>query len=962
MKPGLLRGSRYSPGNMDLASLEALFVGRGDILDDLLLRMSESTTQQSKRYVLLVGPRGSGKTHLLTLAYHRLVNLLDREHAREGVALALLNEEEWGVASYLDLVVRILRALAEDTPGLTEQVAQVYQEFSKDPADAESYAAELLREHTRGKTIVLFCENLVDLFHGIGEEGQKRWRASIQEDGNWAIVATTPALFDAVTLQDNPFYGFFTIRPLKQIDFGESLQLLAKKAVHEGKTELAGFLRTPLGRTRARAIHHLAAGNHRAYVVLFDFLDRESLEDLIGPFMHMVDDLTPYYQDKMRQLPPSQRKILEFLCSEGTPRTVKDISTPCLMSQQTAAKQLGELEKAGFVTKVHVGRNTFCELSEPLMRICIEVKDNKTQHFRLFVEFLRHWFSTHELERRYATYQKDGASLDLDRVHVREAVRCAHTDKQSPFVEALCEEAESCEASGDYKGLATIQRTIVRDRDTVQNYSNWVHALIMARDASGAVAAAEEATEKHPGDARLQWHLAHAYYGADRPVDALKAANEAIALAGERPAHLCIRADILIVLKRFEEAIADAYAVLDKDPDHWHSFEQIIEALVGQNQFREAQNRVEELLRLAPNEPEALRIAAEFHMSQNQLDAALQILEKIRDIDFDNDRIRRLRGCVLFEMERYKLASEEFRRVVVDEPRSVFAHCFLADSLLGAGEWEEALNVAEQLTAMDKSHLHGHYVGGMALMQLDRPKEAITEFDELLPSENYEYLLSAASCASKIEDHASAKRYLGRVSELQPASLGLWSQFANVYIDEGDFKRASECAAKAASTPRGFEMGRLLEAQVTAASQPLESAMELLKPVLTSREFDGDRPEFAESVARILSVSVRSFGPQFLEDGLAKLLELLKDRLRDGVVGKILTQFLQECASEGFHGSRSDWERALDWINTSTADLTDCQIPVQMLEAAVMHCKTGDEKHLLTLPLEQRKLVEDIVQ
>ena len=27
------------------------------------------------------------------------------------------------------------------------------------------------------------------------------------------------------------------------------------------------------------------------------------------------------------------------------------------------------------------------------MRICIEVKDNKTRHFRLFVEFLRHWFT-----------------------------------------------------------------------------------------------------------------------------------------------------------------------------------------------------------------------------------------------------------------------------------------------------------------------------------------------------------------------------------------------------------------------------------------------------------------------------------------------------------------------------------------------------------------------------------------
>ena len=418
MREGFLRSSRYSPGNMDRESLEALFVGRGDDMEDVLSRVTRSIRSPEKHYILLVGPRGSGKTHFLALAYHRLMDRVDAADARGCVAVAVLNEEEWGVASFLDLVVRILRSLVEEAPDLDTEIAAIYDRFSKDPADAETFAVACLRQHTHGKTLLLLCENLVDLFHGLGEEGQKRWRAAIQEDGNWTIVASTPSLFSAIRLQKNPFYGFFTIRNLKKIDLDTGIELLAKKAVHEGETDLAEFLRTPLGRARARAIHHLAAGNHRAYVVLFDFLDKESLEDLVGPFMHMVDDLTPYYQDRMRQLPPAQRKIVEFLCLEGKPTTIKDISTPCLMSHQTAAKQIGELSTAGFVGRTRSGRNTFCELAEPLMRICIEVKDNKTQHFRLFVEFLRHWFTTRELERRHATFRHDEHSADLDRVHV----------------------------------------------------------------------------------------------------------------------------------------------------------------------------------------------------------------------------------------------------------------------------------------------------------------------------------------------------------------------------------------------------------------------------------------------------------------------------------------------------------------------------------------------------------------
>ena len=411
---GFPRSLRYSPGNMDRQSLEALFVGRDDLMEDVLSRVTKSVLGKGKHYILLVGPRGSGKTHFLALAHHRLMDRLCTSDAHERVAVALLKEEEWGVASFLDFVVRILRALADQAPELDAEIATVCDRFATDPAEAEAIALARLRQHTRGKTLLLICENLVDLFAGLGEEGQKRCRSMIQEDGNWTIVASTPCLFSAVTSQDNPFYGFFTIRALEKIDFATSLDLLVKKAVHERKTELAGTLRTPFGRARARAIHHLAAGNHRSYVVLFDYLDKETLDDLVQPFTRMVDDLTPDYHDRMRQLPPAQRKIIEFLCLEGRPKTIKDISTPCLMSQQTAAKQIGELDAAGLVSRTRIGRNTYCEISEPLMRICFEVKSDKAEYFRLFVEFLCRWFED------VLDVEGEGARVERARHHVHE--------------------------------------------------------------------------------------------------------------------------------------------------------------------------------------------------------------------------------------------------------------------------------------------------------------------------------------------------------------------------------------------------------------------------------------------------------------------------------------------------------------------------------------------------------------
>ncbi|MEE8113268.1 MAG: AAA family ATPase, partial [Nitrososphaerales archaeon] len=332
MKQGLIRTSRYSPGNMDRNSLESLFVGRDEIMGDVVDRIESSIENGEKHYLLLVGPRGSGKTHLVALAYHRIAEYLSTHEKSNHAVIALLNEEEWGVTSYLDFIVRILRALTDNAPELNNSISNIYEAFAGRNSDAELLAENVLTKFVGRKTLILICENLVDLFAGLDHVGQERWRAFIQESGFWTILATTPALFTSVTLQKNPFFGFFTIRELKKLRFDEALELLIKKASHDSQPELVEFLRTPIGRARVRAIHHLAGGNHRAYVVLFDFLDKQSLDDLIDPFINMVDDLTPYYQDQMRQLAPRQRKIVEHLCHATRPLLIKEIATSCLMT------------------------------------------------------------------------------------------------------------------------------------------------------------------------------------------------------------------------------------------------------------------------------------------------------------------------------------------------------------------------------------------------------------------------------------------------------------------------------------------------------------------------------------------------------------------------------------------------------------------------------------------------------
>ncbi len=546
MTRALVTSSKYSPGNMTPEALESLFVGRARVLEHVLKRLADSALSKDKHYFLLVGARGMGKTHFVALLHHRISHDPAYAAARKRLLIAYLNEEEWGVASFLDLLVRILQALAANDPTLTARIEPIYTTYTKDPAAAQAAAQALLIDVVGNRTLLLICENLTDLFDGMGEEGQKRWRAFIQEHPFWTILATTPQMFDGIQLHKSPFYGFFTIRHLDRLDFETAAQLLQQKAALDGRTDLADLLSTPIGRARARAIHHLAGGNHRAYVTLSDFLTRESLDDLVTPFMRMVDDMTPYYQDRIRQLAPQQRKLIEFLSRVERPTIVKDIATRCLISQQTAAKQLGELTRLGFVEREKSGRETYYELSEPLMRICVEVKDNRTEHIKLFVSLLREWFSGSELQAHFDQILRMGAiERRVDRVHLAQAIKEWKSEATEPFLTALAEEAAGCIKRADYKSCVKIAERALESVSDPIIHVFMISSLRNCGDLRGAELHATVAADIYPQDARIAFAAAESHFALNNWQLALAQVDRAIALAPDELEYQIFRAHTL---------------------------------------------------------------------------------------------------------------------------------------------------------------------------------------------------------------------------------------------------------------------------------------------------------------------------------------------------------------------------------------------------------------------------------
>jgi hypothetical protein len=156
----------------------------------------------------------------------------------------------------------------------------------------------------------VILENLENILWSMGEEEQRKWRACVQNNLIWSLLTTTPSLSEDISNHAAPFYGFFEIQPLEGLSVDDAVTLMQRLSESQGRSDIADYVSSPAGRARVRAVQHLANGNHRVFVIFYDFLAHDKEADLVEPVLKTIDALTPYYQSQMKELSPQQRKLV----------------------------------------------------------------------------------------------------------------------------------------------------------------------------------------------------------------------------------------------------------------------------------------------------------------------------------------------------------------------------------------------------------------------------------------------------------------------------------------------------------------------------------------------------------------------------------------------------------------------------------------------------------------------------
>ena len=342
---GLYRSGVTSPERLRHTS-----VARQHLLDNAIESVRGSADRKSKNHLLFIGPRGIGKTHLLSC----IEDAVQSDDAL-GISVVVVRfpEESNRTLSFADFLIgmcRILKEVLEEEPLWTELFARVQTE-DEDAKVADTLVPAIREENRRrGRTLLVMLENLGEILtRQIRDRNDiAALRKFLMADNGCLLLATAPLHFDGITDVEQPFYDFFDIQVLESLTFEETVEVIRRNLEWEERNDILDILDDM--RPRLEALYRMTGGNPRLTTMLYELIAHESITSVQDQFHLLLDRISPFYQGRLNDLPPGQRALLECLASmRDQEKTPAAIAARMRMSQQETSSLLKRLTDAHYL-------------------------------------------------------------------------------------------------------------------------------------------------------------------------------------------------------------------------------------------------------------------------------------------------------------------------------------------------------------------------------------------------------------------------------------------------------------------------------------------------------------------------------------------------------------------------------------------------------------------------------------
>ena len=690
---------KYNPAFLSKEELLRSFVVRHAELELIVQALRENVTK-SNQHVLVIGPRGTGKTMLVLRVVEEVRT--EKDLSKRWYPL-VFSEESYQVTTPGEFWLEALFHLGQKTGEACWK--QTYRELSSDQDEnrlRERALGQLMDfADTKGKRILIVVENFNML---IGEQlsDNDGWalRHTLLNEPRIMLLATATSRFEEIDNCGKPMFELFRTLELKPLD---------KKDCRVLWTSVTG--KKPSDK-RVRPLQILTGGNPRLLAIVSTFAVRMSLKELMSDLMQLVDEHTEYFKSHLDNLPAIERKVYIGLAELWKPATAREVANLARLNVNKTSSLLRRLMERGAVVLADGRKRTkLYQVAERMYNIyyLMRRRGAPSRRVKALVRFMANFYEEEQLVSLAARIAEEACGLEpalrKDHYYAFEGIVQRVTSEQlrgiiiksapvdfldMPDTPASIKNLAGFEGMKDVHALLAGSKDLPEIKDELQKAEKLFHKAI----------------EASPNDPKLlAFHgllliLLELYEEAEEQL------RKAIETAPDEPMSWIFHGALLTMLERYDEAekaYRNAIKLDEKYTWAWALLGQLLNEKLERHD--EAENAYLKAIEL--DEKSAwtwANMGLLLHEKLERYDEAEKAYRKVIELDEKNAWAWAYLGLLLYEkLERYDEAEKAFRKVIgLDPTAGSWAWLALAELFIAKSErYDEAKEALRKAMEFD---------------------------------------------------------------------------------------------------------------------------------------------------------------------------------------------------------------------------------------------------------------------
>ena len=409
---------KFNPGTFQSdEELSRQFVVRERELGIVLEVLRGNVGAPSCQHVLLVAPRGRGKTMLLARVAAELRT--NREFSERLLPVRFMEESQeiFNLGDFwLEMLFHLAREIRESDPESAREIRDTHADLAAQwrgkELEGHARAAALEATDRTGKQIVLMVENLQALSGDVDDDFGWKLRKTLQSESRIILLATATSRFKGLDDAKEPFFELFRIVRLEPLDTEECRRLWR---VVSGDA---------ISGREIRPLEILTGGNPRLLVIVAGFAQHRSLRQLMENLVGLIDDHTEYFRSHLAGFAKTERRVYLSVIDLWQPSSTGEIAVRARMDVRSVSTLLGRLVNRGAVIVEGRGKKRLYAAAERLYSVYYKLRRERDEAavVQNLILFLVVFYTDDEMTKMFVNLNSEAMQSSTIREGVERAV------------------------------------------------------------------------------------------------------------------------------------------------------------------------------------------------------------------------------------------------------------------------------------------------------------------------------------------------------------------------------------------------------------------------------------------------------------------------------------------------------------------------------------------------------------